>query len=247
MWFKNKEKTGKALRIVLEGGRGVLGMLKHKFSCEEPWITQALVVIPALCWTVKQLIKIGWWQIKSAIQINSKPFLTELQKSHSGSFSDFFPPLFHSAVLPVHCSLGLSPLSHPCLLSPSHSIIAKSIWNCHWEQLSRNGFVHIPKTVSVIKKNTKVQHKEVVKYPCVWPLVACRCPLPGQLLARNNIRAAQQLCRSFVLAMCKPSKKSILCLTGTVICVRHAVTQLDHTERKLAWPACADELLSPWQ
>lgn len=147
---ENKEKTGKALSLLQGGGRGVLRMPKYKFSCEETWITRALVVIPALWCTVKQLIKIGWWQIKSVIQIYSKPILTELQNSHSGSFSDFF----FLSTLPFfspYCFLGLSPLSHSCFLSPSHSIIAKSIWNCHWEQLSRNGFVHILKTVSVIK------------------------------------------------------------------------------------------------
>lgn len=68
----------------------MLRMLKYKFSCEETRETQAAVVIPALCCTVKQLIKIGWWQIKSVIHINSKPLFAELQKSNSGSFSDFF-------------------------------------------------------------------------------------------------------------------------------------------------------------
>lgn len=72
----------------------------------------------------------------------------------------------------------------------------------------------------------------MVKYPCVWPLVACRCPLPGQLLARNNIRAAQQLCRSFVLVMCKPSKKSILCLTRTgYMCWTCCYTTWPHWEK----------------
>ncbi len=140
---------------MLGGGGGVLGMLKYKFSCEEPWITQALVVIPTLRCTVKQLIKIGWWQIKSVIQIHSKPFLTELKKSHSGSFSDyFFPLLSHSPFLAFPCSLGLSvSLSSlsPAPYLPSHSITAKSIWSSRWEQLSRNGFVHILKTMSVIK------------------------------------------------------------------------------------------------
>lgn len=245
--LKTKRQTGKALKIVLGGGRGVLGMLKYKFSCEEPWITQALVVIPTLYCTVKQLIKIGWWHIKSVIQINSKPFLTELQKNpilaHFQIF--FFSLLFHSPFLPFHCSLGLSLLSHSCFLSPSRSIIAKSIWNCHWEQLSRNGFVHILKTVSVIK-NTKVQHKELVKYPCVWPLVARRCPLLGQLLTWNNISAVQPLYCSFVLAMCVPQKINSLSLylSGTAICVTQTITRLDHTGRELAWPACTNVLLS---
>lgn len=152
--LKTKKETGMALECVLGGGRGVQGMLKYKFSCEEPWITQALVVIPTLCCTVKQLIKIGWWQIKSVIQIHSKPFLTELQKSHSGSFSDHFFPSSFSLSLPAFSlfsrSLSLSSLT-PAPYLPSHSIIAKSIWSRRWEQLSRNGFVHILKTVSVIK------------------------------------------------------------------------------------------------
>lgn len=116
-------------------------------------MTQALVVIPTLCCTVKQLIKIGCWQIKSVIQIHSKPFLTELQKSHSSSFSDFFFPLFFFT-LPscflIVLYVSLSSLT-PSPRLPSRSIIAKSIWSRRWEQLSRNGFVHILKTVSVIK------------------------------------------------------------------------------------------------
>lgn len=121
------------------------------------------------------------------IQIYSKPFLTGLQKSHSSSFSDSFfsfSLLFfsHSPSLPLHCSGGLSPLSRSCPpRPPSHSIIAKSIWSRRWERLSRNGFEN-----GVRHKNTKVEDKELVKYPCVWPPVACRCPQLGQLLTWNT-------------------------------------------------------------
>lgn len=69
----------------------MLGMLKHKFSCEEPRETRAAVVMATLCCTVKQLMKIGWWQIKSVIQINSKPLFAELQRSRAGCFSDVPP------------------------------------------------------------------------------------------------------------------------------------------------------------
>lgn len=117
--LKTKKETGKALKCVLGGSGGVLGMLKYKFSCEEPWITQALVVIPTLCCTVKQLIKIGWWQIKSVIQIHSKPFLTELQKSHSDSFSDYFSSSFSLSLPPFPLfSRSLSPLSLMLPISP---------------------------------------------------------------------------------------------------------------------------------
>lgn len=79
--------------IEWRGRTGMLWMLKHKFSCEEPQETQAAVVIPTLRCTVKQLIKIGWWQIKSVIQTNSKPLFAELQRSCAGSYSEFF--FFH--------------------------------------------------------------------------------------------------------------------------------------------------------
>lgn len=99
----------------------MLRMLKYTFSCEE---TQAAVVIPTLCCTVKQLIKIGWWQIKSVIHRNSKPLFAELQRSHSGSVSDFFV----SIVLLLR---SLYPLTVLALLN----IFGASIGN-NWAELS---------------------------------------------------------------------------------------------------------------
>lgn len=170
-----------------------------------------------LCCTVKQLIKIGWWQIKSVIQMHSKPFLSELQKSHSLSFFD--PPLPACFPMVLHTSLP-TPASSPRL--PSLSIIAKSIWSCRWEQLTRNGFVHILKTTSVIK----IQRFGTKKWLNIhvsgrwYPL---RCPQLGKLLTWNDIRAAHPLYCSFALAMCI-LQKSIPCLSGTTICAAHSIT-----------------------
>lgn len=152
MQFENKKETGKALKLGRGGGTGMLRMLKHTFSCEETRETQAAVVIPTLCCTVKQLIKIGWWQIKSVIHRNSKPLFAELQISRSGSVSDFFC---------LHC-----PFAEVSL--PPHSIsIAKYIWSFHWEQLSRTELVHISKAHH---KNTKVRPKLVKCLSCGLPL-----------------------------------------------------------------------------
>lgn len=139
-------------------------------------------------------------------------------------FRFFSPLLFHSPFLPFHCSRGLSLLSHSCLLSPSHSIIAKSIWNCHWEQLSRNGFVHILKTVSVIKTqrfSTKNWLNIHVSGHWLPAGVLCwgNCWLGTTSEQHNHCTVKKTpLCFSY---MCTPPKKSILCLSRTAMCVLH--------------------------
>lgn len=149
----------------------MLRMLKHKFSCEEPRETQAAVVIPTLCCTVKQLIKIGWWQIKSVIQINSKPLFAELPRSHAGFFSDFFPSMC--------LCLGLS-------LLPRSISIAKYIWSCHWERWSRK---------ESCKHNGSTQTGDNS-----ISLATSRLPLTllGQLLTVSNVTTAQTLHPSYI-------------------------------------------------
>lgn len=178
-----------------------------------------------LCCTVKQLIKIGWWQIKSVIQIHSKPFLTELQKSHSLSFFD--PPL-PSVFLPLPACFPMvvyTPL--PTLASSLHisscSIIAKSIWNCRWEQLTKNGFVHILKTTTVIKTQ-RFSTKKWLNIHLSGHWYPLRHPQLGKLLSWNDIRAAHLLYCSFALALCI-LQKSIPCLSGTGICATHSITK----------------------